>query len=137
MPPKGEEGHSNAAKLTLIDKLKSFQTDLDTPNKKLFGLHYRVDGEDSLDEIVKGNEENYERIEASIEWVQQDITAAPASPLLIQIGNPGSKLKLPTIPLTEFKNAKGDDLQKFLQAFELVIDKHDPSQYEKFLYLRE
>ena len=124
---------NNAAKSNFISKLKSFQTELNTHNEKLFGLPYKVNGEESLDELVKVNEEYDDRIVASIEWLQQEVTVVPAKPLPNQSGNHESKLKLPTVPLPEFKNAKGDDLQNFLQSFEFMIDKHNPTPYEIFL----
>ena len=127
---------TNAAKSNFISKLKSFQTELNTHNEKLFGLHYKVNGEEGLDDFVKVNEEYDERIVASIDWLQEEVTIVPTNHLPNQIGYPGNKLKLPTVPLPEFKNAKGDDLQKFLQAFEFMMDKHNPTPYEKFLYLR-
>ena len=106
---------------------------MNTQIEKLFGLYYKVDGEDSLDEFVKINEEYDDRIVASTEWLQQEVTVVPAKPLPNQSGNHESKLKLPTVPLPEFKNAKGDDLQNFLQSFEFMIDKHNPTPYEIFL----
>ena len=39
---------NNAAKSNYISKLKSFQTELNTHNEKLFGLHYKVNGEEGL-----------------------------------------------------------------------------------------
>ncbi len=61
----------------------------------------------------------------------------------MQAGNVGSleptnvnKLKLPVIALPEFSNSKGESLEKFIFAFESIIEKHLLSPYEKFIYLR-
>ena len=45
-------------------------------------------------------------------------------------------LKLPPIEMPTFSNNPGDNLEKFLYAFEAIIDKNNLSPYEKFIYLQ-
>lgn len=47
-----------------------------------------------------------------------------------------SMLKLPEMPLPKFSNEKGESLISFISSFEGVINKHNLSTYEKFVYLK-
>ena len=48
-----------------------------------------------------------------------------------------NKLKLPQVPLPEFRNGKGENLKTFIRSFESIIDKHNLTSYEKYVYLRK
>lgn len=50
--------------------------------------------------------------------------------------NESNKLKLPTISLPEFSNDKKESLERFIYAFESIVNKHNLSEYEKFIYLK-
>ena len=47
------------------------------------------------------------------------------------------RFKLPEVPLPEFGNNKGDNLSKFLNSFESIVNKNRLSSYEKFVYLQK
>ena len=47
------------------------------------------------------------------------------------------RFKLPEVPLPEFGNRKGDNLAKFLNSFESIVNKNRLSSYEKFVYLQK
>ena len=48
-----------------------------------------------------------------------------------------NRLKLPQVPLPEFSNGRGQNFQKFIRGFESIVEKHDLSDYEKFIYLNK
>ena len=47
-----------------------------------------------------------------------------------------NKLRLPIVPLPQFSNDKNENFEKFIYSFESIIDKHQLTPYEKFIYLK-
>ena len=70
------------------------------------------------------NEKYDIRVVENIEMLQQVLSVAPIHPIPNQCNN----LKLFIVPLLDFKNAKGDDIQNFLHTFESMSYTHDQCQ---------
>lgn len=49
--------------------------------------------------------------------------------------NDSRNLRLPILPLPEYGHNKGESLEKFLSNFESIINKHNLTPYERYVYL--
>ena len=120
---------SEAKKTDYIDKLNDLKIKIGDLNEQ-FHSFADVDGDD--DSILEEEEEYDDKIINSLGLLQPAVRSRtlPISELETR------KLKLPSVELPVFANDKSDNLEKFLYAFESIIDKHGLSEYEKFVYLK-
>ena len=125
-----------------VEKLTSLKCELDISNKTCFPLYMKVYSDETIIDGLVEEEQVYD--DKIVECISE----------LKSMGSPGSsalggtisedstnrvsqqKLKLPSVPLPEFNNSKGADVQKFIRSFEFIINKHTLSSYEKFIFLR-
>ena len=58
----------------------------------------------------------------------------------IEVGVPAvslvNKLKLPTIPLPKFSNARTENIEKFILNFGSIVSKHPLTSFEKFTFFK-
>ena len=86
-------------------------------------------------EYEKSSEYSLKILDA-LAGLENSISSPPATPR----SNPpptNNFAKLPLISLPTFGNKDGEDLTKFFQNFELIIDKYNLSDYEKLTYLQD
>ena len=126
-----------------IEKCKTIRTDLVNFNQQIFALRVSLNTSENLLSKEAVEEEKYEDQISLIlnqllnihrESSVDDNPINNADTPVVKIAP--NKLKLPNIPLPEFSNEKGDNIQKFFRAFEAIINKHNISGYEKFMLLK-
>ena len=131
---------SSEEKYSTLCKLEEISIDLDNLNTSISNaLWAKVEGEDDQSEMDD-------------EWNQCDEYKDKLSELFTrlkydtQVNVAGSsrdtfssqtRLKLPEVPLPEFSNNVGESLQSFLSGFESILNKHNLSSYEKFMFLKK
>ena len=55
----------------------------------------------------------------------------------VVISDNREKLKLPFVQLPKFSNGKGEGVDDFFRSLESILDKHNLSEHEKYVYLRD
>lgn len=128
---------SGQAKIQYLAKLKILSEELKTLDQKIFELKF------SSGATSEQNDKEYEDCSKYAEKLLFTITSLQSSIELERTPvtqpsstNVGNKLKLPQIPLPEFSNREDEELTKFLENFELIIQKYSLTEYEKFVYLK-
>lgn len=119
-----------------IDRLESLKLEIKDLDKKLIDRYLEQGISDKdLDDRINDDEVYERRIVVSLSNLRK-----AGSPVLTGSNAYSAprteKLKLPEVPLPEFSNAKFQSLEKFFYNFESIVNKHNISSYEKFVYLR-
>ena len=131
-----------------IIKLRDLKEELKIVNRKVFQYSNDDEADDDMLEVLLHDEEEYDyRVTialATLDPVPHD-SSLYNSNANANIGNVSghshndgvvNKLKLPTVDLPTFSNDKSECLEQFFHAFESILDKHNLSDYEKFVYLK-
>ena len=131
-----------------IEKCKNIRSEIIDYDKRIFALKSSVAAPDTLLSKEALEEEQYEdKISMTISQLlifERDLTLASNinnersnndGPARISLAQ--NNLKLPHVPLPEFSNKKGDNIQKFFRSFEAMIDKHKLTGFEKYMFLRK
>ena len=123
-----------------VTKLKGLVDEIKQANKNVY--KYSEVDDDDLERLLMEEEEYDYRITIAL------ATLTPDTPQDNSIGNVSNasnasnndgainKLKLPTVDLPTFCNDKSECLEHFFHAFEAILNKHNLSDYEKFVYLK-
>ena len=136
------ESLNSPKKLEYTQKLISLREKLDETDQNIYAL---MSEEADIDAILSDQEIYSDRITESLSILDpvnsgNSFVSPPDSPILsqpIMNSSPNlTKIKLPTISLPTFSNDKKESLGKFLYALESILDKHNLSDYEKFVYLK-
>ena len=116
--------------LKQIDKdFLSLCVELDRPEEELDNIGYETDTYDEM--IAKCIALLDVRVQTSNDRSDILNSSYALNPHLL------NKPRLPEIPLPTFSNQKGENLSKFFMTFESIVDRHNLSDYEKFLYLKK
>ena len=124
-----------------IDRLSSLKLELNSANNKILTTCLTdISLDCDVDDLNKDVDDYDDKIALCLAALNNVgvVTAASVPPVVPNIHeNNSHKLKLPQVPIPEFGNKKGENLQKFLKTFESITSKHNLSDYEKFIYLRK
>ena len=120
-----------------IGRLESLDAEIKVINKSLIDYLVSVESDDS---VVNDEYESIEYYEDRIILTLNKLKTRP----MAQSNNSNTslpniqsqKLKLPEVPLPTFSNSEKESLEKFFHNFENIIDKHNLTSFEKFIYLR-
>ena len=131
-----------------IEKCKNIRSKITDYDERILDLQTSSKAPETLLSKEALEEEQYEdKISMTISKLlifERDLTLASNLPNE-RSNNDGSarislsqnNLKLPHVPLPEFSNKKGDNIQKFFRSFEAMIDKHKLTGFEKYMFLRK
>ena len=122
-----------------IKKLHDLREELKIVNSKVFQNLNECDDKE-LDDLLQGEEEYDYKITLALATLDPMVesnnnNSVHNSSSVVNLSS-ANKLKLPTIDLPTFSNEKTECLEQFFHAFESVLDKHNLSDYEKFMYLK-
>ena len=116
------------------EKLTKMKTDFEQLNVE---INSELQSDIDLDQLLE-EEEKYDNMISDCFLILHPLIKPP--PLErdsdTNVNKGRNRLILPTIEMPIFANEKTDNLEKFLHAFESIIEKHHLSDYEKFVYLR-
>ena len=123
-----------------LSKLKEYKTLLESHDKDIARLIYDdVSLRDTLDAELEECGEYLDKLYKFISKLDlrlKNSNILNSSSSQSQILSSNSQIKLPQLPLPEFSNKPGDDLNGFFRNFETILDKYAAiSEYEKFLLL--
>ena len=135
---------SNFDTLTTIEKkvqeekLIALKVELDKANKDI--LQWNIDKNVS-EEIIQGNMEDEDFYDTKLMTCVMRLRNIEESRRFedssrIMTHTERTSLKLPKVPLPTFQNANNENLKKFLRSFESIVNKHNLTSYEKYIYLR-
>ena len=118
-----------------IARLEQHEIDIRDLDKQIYELLCEEEDID-MDAEIATCESYLERICEALVDIRGSF--APSAVNISGDNNPvrSSILKLPEMPLPKFSNEKGESLTNFISSFEGVINKHNLSTYEKFVYLK-
>ena len=126
-----------------LTRLISLKNEVEGLDKEIIQASIALNFSEEQLETLSIEEEGYEeRIHLCLSLLNSKLNAPPQTENL-QSENPTPevtavppKLKLPNVPLPTFSNEKGEYITKFFKSFEAIVDKHNLSDYEKYLYLK-
>lgn len=127
--------------------LESVKSELDKLNEQIFNkLLESKSTEAKNDEEYKKCTEYTHKIIYAISVIQLSLQPSPpatetpsaaAAAAVPPAASPLNKLKLPQVKLPVYGHREGEDLNKFFNNFEQIIDKYGLSNYERFVYLQQ
>ena len=128
---------------TYLMKAKGFLTEINDLDKKVLTQQIALDEDEQTLEADSEQVEKYAddlmHIISILESVQKSLSVSlPQNQPNINHRHVGSSsMKLPPIELPKFSNEKGENMGKFFQIFDAIIDKRpDLSEHQHFLLLR-
>ena len=135
---------SNFDNLTQIEKkvqeekLIALKLELDQANRNI--LQWNIANK-ITEEIIQGNMEDEDLYDTKLMTCVMKLRNFERNGMLEdnQRSVPHTdrtSLKLPKVPLPTFQNAINENLKKFLRSFESIVNKHNLTSYEKFIYLK-
>lgn len=130
-------------KLENIAYLQGLLTDLKDLDTKILNhmIETKVDEKKITAEYDKSSEYQHKLLICITSMQSSLSSASTASAALTSENNVSSdprnlnKLKLPQIKLPKYGHREGENLSKFFQNFEQIINKYPLTEYEKFAYL--
>ena len=126
--------HDN--RLVYLARCEALQEEVKEINRQIFsGLVDDGASDEELHKSTEGEEDYEEKLILSMSRLKIN-TPVSNTHNDMAIANTLQKLKLPDVPLPYFKNGPNESLEKFIHSFEAIINKHNLSPYEKFIYLR-
>ena len=137
------DSSSDVTRRFYSDKLTALKSELVDYDKQIFTAQIQIGVSDEVLQSLSNEAEDYEdKIGEAFIYLQinpnrNESLRQNHQDNLNFSDRDKTHLKLPEVPLPQFSGEKGENFQKFINGFEAIIDKHNLSDYEKFVFLRK